>query len=410
MRFESGKVKEFFDVQWGDTNKTKASYVPEGYLAYSASGPDGFLDSYDYDREGVVLSAIGANCGVTYFAEGKWSCIKNTIRILPKEGLSDAAYFYYLSKTPNFWPKRGSAQPFISQTDIRELEVQLPTLESQRAIGRVLRQLDEKISVNSEMSAYLEQIAQTIFQSWFIDFDPVHAKARGEQPQGMDSATAALFPDSFEDSELGLIPAGWYMGPVSKILALQGGYSFKSTEWTNSGVPVVKIGSIRPGFVDFTKGSFVSPDLASRVPPKYELTRGSLVIGLSGYVGEVGLVEKLNVTPLLNQRVAKFGLVNSDWRIPFAYCMTRDAKFKDEVIASATGSAQANVSTSDILAIRRPIPPEHIVESFDNLIQAHFQQILGLREQNAVLRAIRDSMLPRLIAGELEIPEELLVD
>lgn len=383
-------------------SERKSGTVP----VYGSGGITGFHNEALIDGPACVIGRKGS-VGRTYFANGPSWPIDTTF-YTHGSNVIDLDYLYFLLQTLPLQESSDSAVPGLNRDYAHSLKVRIPDKFVQQRIANTLKSLDSKIRINSEISSTLETIAQTIFKSWFVDFDPVHAKSRGEQPEGMDAETAGLFPDSFEDSEQGPIPAGWHTGPVSKILTLQGGHSFKSKDWANSGVPVVKIGSVRPGFVDFTQGSFVSPELAARVPSKYELTRGSLVIGLSGYVGEVGLVEKLNVTPLLNQRVARFGLVNSDWKIPFAYCMTRDARFKDEVIASATGSAQANVSTSDILAIRRPIPPEHLVEHFDNLLEAHFQQILVLREQNAVLRELRDSLLPRLVSGELEIPEELM--
>ena len=217
MTFKEVQLQDILDVQWGDTKTTKASYVPDGFLAYSATGPDGFLGKFDYDREGIVLSAIGANCGSTFFASGKWSCIKNTIRIFPKNETIDLKYFFYMTKTPNFWPIRGSAQPFISQTDIRELYVQIPEISVQKEIGKILFELEEKISINRALSKTLKDIAQTIFKSWFIDFDPVIAKMAGDKMAGMDAATVALFPDSMEESELGLIPKGWKVGSIKEI-------------------------------------------------------------------------------------------------------------------------------------------------------------------------------------------------
>lgn len=318
--------------------------------------------------------------------------------------------FYVLKNDRERLVEKGSGSVFTNlKTEIlKNHEFDLPDLQVQEKVAGFLWQIDDKIALNDAISRNLEVLAQTIFESWFIDFDPVKAKMAGEAPVGLDAETAALFPDSMEESELGEVPTGWAVGPISQVLTLQGGYSFKSKDWKNSGVPVVKIGSVKPGFVDATQTSFVSPELAATVPPKFLLPRGSLVIGLTGYVGEVGLVERFPETPLLNQRVARFGLVNSPWRIPFAYCITRGKKFKEDVIASATGSAQANVSTSDILALHRVIPTGDLIERFDALFEPLFEQILLLREQGASLRELRDSLLPRLVSGELEIPEEML--
>lgn len=139
------KLGDVADVQWGDTNTTKASYKSEGYLAYSAAGPDGFLDHYDFDRDGIVLSAIGANCGETWFAHGKWSCIKNTIRFWGIDGKADTRILYYVTHNKDLWPQRGSAQPFISQTDARNMEILLPDFDEQKRLSDLLRPFDEEI-------------------------------------------------------------------------------------------------------------------------------------------------------------------------------------------------------------------------------------------------------------------------
>jgi len=409
MTFREVQLKDVLDIQWGDTKTTKTSYVSDGYLAYSATGPDGFLEKFDYDKEGIVLSAIGANCGSTFYASGKWSCIKNTIRIFAKKDEIDLKYFFYMTKAPDFWPVRGSAQPFISQTDIRELYVQIPNVTVQKKIGKILFELEEKISANNALSKTLEDIAQAIFKSWFIDFDPVKAKMAGEKPVGMDDATAALFPDSMEESELGLIPQGWRTGTLADITDLQGGYAFKSSSWTKSGVPVIKIGSVKPGYVDLAQVSYIDADVAKDIPDEYRIPAGSLVIGLTGYVGQVGFVRTNVPVPLVNQRVAKFKPKSGDWKIPFIYCVTRDAKFKGIVEELATGTAQQNVSNSQILSIPMTIPNKEIQAMFENSCEPLFQEIINLADENETLKSTRDALLPRLISGELQIPEEMLV-
>lgn len=408
MTFRELQLQDILDVQWGDTKTTKSSYVPTGYLAYSASGPDGFLDRFDYDREGIVLSAIGANCGTTFFATGKWSCIKNTIRIFPKSESIDLKYFYYMTKAPDFWPIRGSAQSFISQTDIRELYVQLPELGIQRFIGNLLYELEQKINVNKAVSSTLQEITQALFKSWFIDFDPVKAKMAGERCEGLDEVTASLFPDSMEETELGLIPKGWEIGFLGKIADLQGGYAFKSSSWVESGVPVIKIGSVKPGFVDLTQVSYVTEELAADIPEDYRVPPGSLVVGLTGYVGQVGLVRTNTPTPFINQRVAKFKSKDGSWKIPFIYCIARNPNFKKTVEELATGTAQQNVSIAQILSIPVVFPSKYLRTHFDDSLTPLFQKMVTLADENELLISIRDSLLPRLISGELQIPEEML--
>lgn len=122
------KLRKYADISWGDTSVTKASYQETGYVAYSASGPDGYMEYFDYDRDGIVLSAIGAACGKTWFTKGKWSCIKNTIRFWSTNKSTGNEYLYLMSNNDSFWNKRGGAQPFISQTDIQNTKVIIPEI------------------------------------------------------------------------------------------------------------------------------------------------------------------------------------------------------------------------------------------------------------------------------------------
>jgi restriction endonuclease S subunit len=132
-------------ASWGNTTTTKLKYVPSGYLAYSASGADGYLDWFEHDCNGVILSAIGAQCGKTWFAHGKWTPIKNTIWI---KGLKDKLldqYLYYLSNRDQFWQIRGQAQPFISLGDVRTTTFLLPPLQEQKRIVDLISSVDSYI-------------------------------------------------------------------------------------------------------------------------------------------------------------------------------------------------------------------------------------------------------------------------
>jgi restriction endonuclease S subunit len=147
---------EVADVNWGDTNTTKQAYVTEGerYPAFSAAGSDGFLPHYDYDRTAVVLSAIGALAGKTWRTSGKWSCIKNTIRFFSfDEAIVSSDYLYWVTSIPNFWPRRGSAQPFITKGDADKIRIPVPPLEVQLEVVRIL---DTYSALEAELEAELK--------------------------------------------------------------------------------------------------------------------------------------------------------------------------------------------------------------------------------------------------------------
>jgi type I restriction enzyme S subunit len=171
---------------------------------------------------------------------------------------------------------------------------------------------------------------------------------------------------------------------------------------------VIKIGSVKPGLVDLSQVSYVTEELAADIPEDYRVPPGSLVVGLTGYVGQVGLVRSYTPTPFINQRVAKFKAKDGKWKIPFIYCLVRNPNFKKIVEELATGTAQQNVSNAQILSIPVVLPRKDLRLHFDDLLNPFFHQILALADENEFLIALRDSLLPRLISGELQIPEELL--
>lgn len=183
------RLGDVSDVHWGDTNTTKKSYTSTGFCAFSASGPDGFLPQAAYHESGVVVSAIGAKCGKTWLANGNWSCIKNTIRILGRGAEADVGFLYWALKDPSVWPIRGSAQPFIAQTDARNIRVVLPPMEEQRRIARVLGALGDLIDINELLASAASTLAKSLCATALSDVPldvSAHVVATTQfQPTGM---------------------------------------------------------------------------------------------------------------------------------------------------------------------------------------------------------------------------------
>ena len=155
--WETKKLGEIADIRWGDTSTTKASYVEDGHAAYSASGLDGKLDHFDFDRTGIVLSAIGAQCGKTWLARGKWSCIKNTIRFWSKDDCVSTEFLYIATEGQDFWPRRGAAQPFISQGDAERKELLIPDGGTMGRFTAFAKDALERIDVLETQTANLRR-------------------------------------------------------------------------------------------------------------------------------------------------------------------------------------------------------------------------------------------------------------
>ncbi|WP_025635171.1 restriction endonuclease subunit S, partial [Vibrio parahaemolyticus] len=244
MGFEVKSIGEVCSV--GDGAHSKVTRVETGipYLTSKNIG-QGFLklDKLDYISEesfeklfskdskatrrpqaGDVLFGIIGSFGNTYlYKESDFFGFSSSIGILrPNPELLDSEYLYYVVSSKKFRDNHanhnsGSVQGYTNIPTVKGLPLPVPSIAVQKKIAKVLQSLDRKIAVNQQTNQTLEAMAQAIFKSWFVDFDPVKAKMRGEQPEGMDEATASLFPEKLVESELGLIPEGWDVGTLSDV-------------------------------------------------------------------------------------------------------------------------------------------------------------------------------------------------
>jgi type I restriction enzyme S subunit len=381
----------------------------------------------------VMMSCIATigNCGITT----RPSFTNQQINSLICGDDADPKFVYYsftqLGHALEAAGGGGSVYTNVSKSRFEEIELTLPPLAEQKAIAAVLGALDDKIELNRRMNATLEAMARALFQSWFIDFDPVRqnmdrnrpspqpsptgrgrSAAEGEgaaglldarQPTGLNPATAALFPASFQESEVGHIPHGWKATTLGACIGFRSGFSFKSQDWRESGVPVVKIGSVKPGIIDLTQVSYVSEEIAQQAA-RYRLTTGDMLIGMTGYVGEVGLVPPSDNPPLLNQRVGKFVMQKPGTEsLAFWYCATRQPEFRAFVEARSHGTAQANVSGEAIMEFPLVSPSLEILEAFNRECQPMLDRILSNHAESRTLATLRDTLLPKLLSGELSV-------
>jgi type I restriction enzyme S subunit len=158
------RLGEVAAVDWGNTALTKSLYKPSGYIAFSATGPDGFLDFYEQSGEAVIVSAIGARCGKCFYASGQWTAIKNTIVIRGEQKVDNLFLYYYLDDEHK-WPKSGSGQPFISIGKAKQVPIPLPPLDEQREIARMLQAVDAKIAAEERRRAALEELFKTLLHA-----------------------------------------------------------------------------------------------------------------------------------------------------------------------------------------------------------------------------------------------------
>lgn len=357
----------------------------------------------------ILFSTVGS-IGEVAIVNTQNICIaQNIIALRPNNRVITTDYLYYFLKTPSTQKKLksldiSSVQPSIKVPHLLAIEILVPSISKQNAIAGTLSALDDRITLLRETNATLEAIAQALFKSWFVDFDPVRAKAEGREPEGMPAEVADLFPSEFEESELGDIPKGWKAGTLKDISAVKAGFAYKSSDFIKIGNPVVKIKNIvGDGTVSLLDSECISDDLANKTQ-KLALNDGDVVIAMTGAtIGKTGIVvNDTHKTAYLNQRVAKFEGEINNW---FIFCAFKNRFISDQISNFSSGSAQANVSSSGIESIKLTVPTSETLNQFSNITSPLFESWVFNQKQIGTLTELRDTILPRLMSGKLCIPD-----
>jgi type I restriction enzyme S subunit len=291
------------------------------------------------------------------------------------------------------WAGAGSTRAYIGITDQLRLPVLLPPLPEQRAIASVLGALDDKIELNRRMNATLEAMARALFQSWFVDFDPVRAKLDGRPPAALDSTTAALFPASFQDSELGHIPKGWEVRSLDKTAHYLNGLALqKYPPGDGPTLPVIKIAQLR-------KGDSIGADRCNtNLPREYIVQDGDVLFSWSGSL-EVELW--CGGPGALNQHL--FKVTSPDFPKWFYYLWTLYHLDEFRLIAADKATTMGHIQRGHLTAAKVLIPPHPLLEAMTRTMSPLINQIIANRIQSRTLATLRDTLLPRLLSGELSV-------
>lgn len=318
---------------------------------------------------------------------------------------SDRDFVFYWMASDDFIARatnasEGTRMPRAKWDWVSGFELPEMSLENRQIAGRILRAMDFKISFNRSISKTLEDLEQTIYKSWFIDFEPVKAKMTGEKPVSMDDATAALFPDSMEDSELGPIPTGWKVQSLSEIGEFRNGLAMQKFPVVDDGsiLPVIKIAQLRAG-------NTAGADLASGlIDPKFVISDSDILFSWSGTLE----IEHWAGGPgALNQHLFKvLGKTVPDW---FMFSSSRSHLPEFRKIASGKATTMGHIQRTHLDEAKVAVPPVALLEKVGGFLSALVAKKVALLVENRTLTEIRDALLPRLISGELQIPEELLV-
>lgn len=294
---------------------------------------------------------------------------------------------------------------------LENLRIPCTTLAQQQAIACILGALDDKIELNRRMNRTLEEMARALFRSWFIDFDPVRAKAAGQHPPGLKSEIAALFPDSFEDSELGEIPKGWRVTTFSELTTL----ITKGTTPTQGDVnrapeTDVKINYVRVNCIE--EDGLILADKLTSIPESVHagvlkrsiLKCGDILYTIAGTIGRIALTEDWILPANTNQAVA---IIRPNPSMPpgFLILTMRQDAFRQELHNNIVHAVQANLSLGMLSKAQAVVPLLPTLPRLFAPVEAIQSKIINNRTQSRSLAALRDTLLPKLISGELRVSD-----
>lgn len=287
----------------------------------------------------------------------------------------------------------GTTHQTIYYPEAKAFHVCLPPLAEQKRIAEVLGALDDKIELNRRMNATLEATARALFQSWFVDFEPVRAKLDGRTPSGMDAATAALFPDSFEESPLGHIPKGWILGSVKDAFDLTMGQSPPGDTYNDegNGIPFYQ------GRTDFGF-RFPTHRMFCTAPTRYAKP-GDTLVSVRAPVGDINMADE---ECCIGRGVA--AVRHKSGATSFTYYAMAEL-YPDFATYEAEGTVFGSINKQNFENLRCIVPSTSVVSAYEKLVGPLDNQISTLKQQSRSLATLRDTILPKLLSGELNVSD-----
>ncbi|EDV4224645.1 restriction endonuclease subunit S [Salmonella enterica subsp. enterica] len=431
---------DFIDFRNG---KSSPDRTPEGeFDVFGSNGVIGRCAEKNTSEFSLIIGRVGSYCGSVY--QSKKACWVTDNAIIGALRNKDESNFWYflLTRLDINAMSSGSGQPLINQKILNNIQVRVPLSSTTRIdIGNYLSLFNEKVKVNDEINQTLEQMSQALFKSWFVDFEPVKAKIAvlevgGSQEDatraamtaisGKDAdalpfferehpeqyaelkATAELFPSAMQDSELGEIPVGWNFLPLESVTSMIIDHRGKTPkklggDWSEDGYPAISAKNIKNGrLVRHDTIKYVNPEMYTKWM-KDVLLSGDILMTSEAPLGELLYLAK-DSDYLLSQRL--YGIrANNIVSGCYLYLWLQSANAKADISGRATGSTVVGIRQSELKKVNVLVPKKALIESFSSLAAYYLAKIESNEKQNIALENLRDTLLPKLLSGEITLPE-----
>ena len=397
-------------LTFGNGKKRPADEGNGTFNVFGSNGVIGHCDEFNNPAGTIIIGRVGSYCGSVHYSPEQCWVTDNAIKGTAKTG-ADARYCYYLLLTRDLHALRGgSGQPLINQTSLRSLEVPERSFADQRAIAHILGTLDDKIELNQKMNQTLEEIAKAIFKSWFVDFDPVRAKAEG-RPTGLPPEISDLFPDELVDTEIGEIPKGWKIKRVEeiceKIAMGPFGSNIKVSTFVDDGIPIISGHHLHNFLLREGDHKFITEEHAERL--KNSLVRsGDVIFTHAGTLGQVSLIpdDSDYETYVISQRQFYARPLRPE-HSAYLNFFFHSPVGQHKLLSNVSGSGVPSIArpSSHLKSIELTLADEHLVRKFDQLVSPMVERMVLVSREIETLAELRDTLLPKLISGELRIPD-----
>ncbi|MBN1641909.1 MAG: restriction endonuclease subunit S [Anaerolineae bacterium] len=377
-----GEVIEIHDRRRIPLSSRERAERPGRYPYYGASGIIDHIDDYIFDGRYLLIAEDGENLNsrktpIAFLASGKFWVNNHAHIVRARPGIADDYFLMcYLEASDVSGYITGTAQPKLSQTNLKAIPIRLPPLPIQRKIAAILSAYDDLIENNTRRIAILEEMAQAIYREWFVHFRfPGHENVE------------------MVDSELGPIPEGWRLENLYDVSEVLTGYPFKSRRFTEGpeGMPVIRIRDIA--------GQASQTHTGEQAPDKYIVTNGDILVGMDG---DFHMCEWAGGKAYLNQRVAR---VRPKAPIPWHYLFQALREPIEYFNSTITGTTVAHLGKKHLVTINILVPDERMMERARQTLEPVRELVLGLRLQSRVLSRTRDLLLPRLVSGEIDLSD-----
>jgi len=378
----------------------------------SSSGISDFHSTPMAKAPGVVTGRYGT-IGNVYFVDEDFFPLNTTLYVQDFKGNNPKFIAYFLGTIDFLSCSDKAAVPGVNRNHLHELPAFLPPVREQKAIAQILGTLDDKIELNRKTNETLEAMARAMFKSWFVDFDPVRAKAEG-RPTGLPDEISDLFPDSFEDSDLGEIPRGWEVAELGDCdLDIESGRRPKGGIDKNLtfGIPSIGAESIAPvGQFDFSKTKLVGNDFAEASGKGWIKNFDVALYKDGGKPGEFRPRTALYgdgfpfEKAMVNEHI--FLLRSAQLGQPYLYYLFNfDLVLAQIIHKGSSKGAQPGLNQEEVRTSSFVKPEKRLLDAFNNAVEPSIKKQLLIGKQCQVLSQMRDALLPKLISGEIRIPD-----